>query len=471
MEAIRWYRVTREDLLDVLLGEHKPVEPSEPNLPSKPHGDAHITVGFRGDVFANLSAAPGIVALGDRFIADTLSWLRAFAGETFPISQFARVVLASDWAALGETSGDSRHIKGRPDRWACIAVGESLAQSDGDADLQGIPLSRFSSCLTTPVGRAKLLFGEGHATKYCVERLRFISADPRFGRRALALDQLLPVWAIVGAQIPEHTEAMEAAAMLMDVASDYFGKSSFSHEPSDSKGLLDFPGLSSDSVEERVIAFNALSTQVLRNDTPRHEDTLGPLLAAAAFLVGRSTSHAFLLKRFSRVAPVACAWFGAIAALAGPQSWDASWIRAVKGAERLLRPAFDWTDTPGADISWAEFHWMASTFTGVDQLASTPKMLPRTLGIEIVPGAVLQVRVGGSIVDSEPRGTPEPTVREQALKDALGQFVSLAERVSGLLDKAKPRGGEQRSFELERQDVPSDNKPSRPRKRREPRNS
>lgn len=189
------------------------------------------------------------------------------------------------------------------------------------------------------------------------------------------------------------------------------------------------------------------------------------MLAAAAFLVGRSTSHAFLLKRISRVSPAACVWFGAMAALAGPRAWDASWLRAVKGAERLLRTEFSWSNAPSADICWPEFAWLAGTFDDVDQLANLPKMLPRTLGIEVVPGTVIQVRLGGGAAEADVRSSNEASMRERALQDALSQFVSLAQRVKGLVEQAPSMSGSQQSLGLEGESAAYP-KGARPKKRR-----
>ena len=447
--AIRWYTVSKEDLLDVLLGEHSPQGLGTSGFPSLDSKSGRLALGYPEEPAHGSYAPPSLVVLHDDQVADTMSWLRVYAGEASPVSQFARVALASDWRTFGEGTGSLRLDDGRPDRWGCVAVGEALAQADGDADLQNMPLSRLSSCFSLPVGRASLLFGQGQSTRICVDRLRTIASDSRLGRRTVSIDQLSPIWAIASSQVSEHVPAADAAVLVMDAATQHFRNSNPGPRLISPSQLKDYPGLSSDSVEERVVAFNRLSLEVLQQSPSQLDGVVGPVLAAAAFLVGRSTSHAFLLKRLARVSPAASAWFGAIAALAGPRAWDAAWLRAVKGAERLLRAEFNWTNAPSADICWAEFAWLTGTFDDLDQLAALPKMLPRTLGIEVVPGTVLQVRLGIGGSEPEARALNEATARERALQDALGQFVSLAQRVRGLVEKAHSPSGGQQSLGIE----------------------
>ena len=463
---ICWRTVSREDLLDVLLGEHSPqglVTSSFPSLDSK---GERLALGYPAEPTPSSYAPPSVVVLNDETVADTMSWLRVYASEASPVSQFARVALASDWRTFGEGTGSLRLDDGRPDRWGCVAVGEALAQVDGDADLQNMPLSRLSSCFSMPVGRASILFGQGQSTRICVDRLRAIASDRRFGRRTVSVDQLTPIWAIAGSQVAEYVPAADAAVLVMEAATQHSTNATPNARLISPSQLKDYPGLSSDSVEERVVAFNRLSQEVLQHSPSQVDSVAGSVLAAAAFLVGRSTSHAFLLKRLARVSPAASVWFGAMAALAGPRAWDASWLRAVKGAERLLRAEFSWVNAPSADICWAEFAWLAGTFDDLDQLASLPKMLPRTLGIEVVPGTVLQVRLGAGTAEPDARSTNEATIRERALQDALGQFVSLAQRVRGLVEKGPVAASGQQSLNIDGESITYP-KGARPKKRRD----
>lgn len=460
-EVIRWFAVRREDLLDVLLGEASPSGQSSsvPPLPDLRAGK--LALGYRDDDGAAMSSmcGPSLVIVEDDSATETMSWLRAFADEAFPMSQFARVVKLSDWVTFSSRRKNFSHVGDfYPERWASVSVGEVLAQAESDVDLQNMPLSRLASSLTLPVGRASHLFGSGDATQQCVERLRTVSSDARFVRRPITVSQLTPIWALCSARIEGHLEAHESALMVAEAASGFLRDQA---DPVSVEGglfLERYAGLRSDSAEERVMAFNEFSDDVLRFPASQLASSGAFLLAAAAFMVGRSTSHAFLLNRFRRAAPAAFAWFGLIAALAGSRCWDGAWLRAVKGAERLLKPRFEWTDTSPADIGWAEFAWLAGSLDDVNQLVELPKMLPRTLGVEVVPGVVLQVRLGQGSGGDETRAVPETSARERALADALNQILEVAQQVRGheVRSEAPERGRyagrgrqSQQSFDLE----------------------
>lgn len=444
---IRWQAVSREDLLDVLLGEFSPSEGGSSLFPTAETKNGKLALGFRANSKHFGVEPPAVVVVGDRQVSETMSWLRTYASEAFPVSQYARIVLASDWETFGAMSSSLPLDAPRPDSWASVAVGEALSQSDGDTELLQMPLSRIASCFSLPVGRTALQFGEGEPTRLCVDRLRSISLDKRFGRRPLSIDQMLPVWTIASSSRSERLSASNAAILVMEAAQHHF-QVNLPGAPTISAGqLIDFPGLASDSVEERVMAFNRLAVEVVQRQSSNAQESIGPAIATAAFLVGRSTSHAFLVKRLSRVAPTAFAWFGVIAAIAGPRAWDLAWLRAVKGAERLLRPEFSWVDAPTADIGWAEFAWLATTFDDAEQLVALPKMLPRTLGIEVVPGASLQVRLGGAPAETDMRVSQEVNARERALQDTLTQVVALAQKAQGLVSHPVSSSAFQQAFE------------------------
>lgn len=429
-DVIRWFSVGREDLLDVLLGEAAPIEPFFSTPPLQELRAGKLALGYRVNDPGGMPymRAPSIVIVADDSATETMSWLRAFADEAFPMSQFARVVKLGDWVTFSSKENNFSGIEDfSPERWASVSVGEILAQSEADIDLGNMPLSRLASALTLAVGRATHLFGSGDATKQCVDRLRVVSTDARFARRPIAISQLTPIWALCNARIEGSVEANESALMVVEAASGFFSDQVSDLAPVDGGLFLKrYTGLRSDSAEERVIAFNKFSDDVLRLPASQLSSSGAFLLAAAAFMVGRSTSHVFLLNRFRRSAPTAFAWFGLMAALAGSRCWDGAWLRAVKGAERLLKPRFEWTDTSPADIGWVEFAWLAGSMDGVDQLVELPKMLPRTLGVEVVPGVALQIRLGQGNMGDETRAVPEVSVRERVLTDALTQILEVA---------------------------------------------
>lgn len=448
-EEIRWATIDREDLLDVLLGEHQPTDLGRYIQPELGLGGVRLSIGYRDAQNRGGYKVPSLVVIADGIATETFSWLRTFADEASPLSQYGRVVLASDWRRFEvrrETIGFGDQ---RPDRWSSIAVGEALSQMEGEINLLNLPLSRFAGCFTTPIARAALIWGQDEATRICTNRLRQLESDRRFARRPIGVEQLLPVWAIGTAGIEEHLPPLAAASYVLDAAGAYYkANDSMSTPLLSSLMLKDVRGLSSDLIEERVSAFNRLASDILQRAQPNRSaaslalDSL--LLAGAAFQVGRGTSHVFLLQRAQGFAPAAAAWFGAIAALAGPRAWDKAWLKAAKGAERLLRPEFSWLETSSADICWAEFAWLAKVFDGLEVFLELPKMLPRTLGIEIIPGAVGQFRLAGESGESEPKSmqTSQPSARERALMETVSQFITLALHAKDQVDQSfLPSGG------------------------------
>jgi hypothetical protein len=164
------------------------------------------------------------------------------------------------------------------------------------------------------------------------------------------------------------------------------------------------------------------------------------LAAAGAFLVGRGTSHLFLLRRAGKRWPSALAWFGLLAALGGPELWDSEWVRAAKGVERVLRTSGDSGSLMNADLSWTEYEWLSRVFEGPHAFSDVPKLQSRTLSIEVVPGAAVQLRLVGNSAssnnsDSERYQLNQLTSRVRELEGALENFVILATKTRPVLER------------------------------------
>jgi hypothetical protein len=202
--------------------------------------------------------------------------------------------------------------------------------------------------------------------------------------------------------------------------------------------LENFPGLRSASVEERVVTFQRLVADIKTIDTAGEYPALAAVVAGAVFLVGKGTSHAFLLKRVPAIAPAASAWFGLMAALAGPGVWDGHWHRACRGIEKVIRQHFEWGEPALADLAWAEYDWMATVFDGHKMFEAVSKTVAKVLSIEVMPGAICQLRLAGSSEDAgevqrnyvEP---PRSSKKEMELESSLVQFLELAAKIEGRL--------------------------------------
>lgn len=455
-DSIRWRVLKHDDLPEALYGETSAQEATAPTFVSGDLETGHIALGFIGKQRQSVYNPPSIAVISDRSAPEIFSWLKTYANETSPLSQFGRVVTTKDWALFSALLAGRQVNICREDYWASVILGEALAQSEGEGDPSSMPLSRALGCFSTAVARTAFIYGNEMSTRECIERLRKLAGDLRFVRRSVKIEDLMPVWIMTNLQLSEPVTAIEAVDLVVNTAwNNHFNDLLGIVSPS---LLREHRGLFSDSIEERVVAFHQLSSTLMQlsASSPRG-NFCGVLLAAGAFLVGRSTSHEFLLRKFGRQIPTAFVWFGLLAAFAGPRAWDAHWSRATKGIERQVRAKFEWTESVGADLYWAEFTWLANNFEGSAIFATLPKMLPKVLSIEVVPGATCQLRLAvGGALETEVRSA-EPNTREKDLQSALAQLVSLAARMKPLLDS--PSAGIQQTLGLD--ESPTYPKPSR----------
>jgi len=455
-ESIRWRLLERDTMPEALFGMTSDQNATTSTFESSDLDTGRIALGFVGNQRQSVYNPPSIAVMADKLAPVTFSWLKTYADETSPLSQFGRIVTTKDWELFTALIKGRQVNACREDYWASVILGETLAQGEGEGEPSTMPLSRALGCFSTAVARTSSIYGHEIATRECTERLQKLAADLRFVRRSVAIEDLMPVWVMTNSQLPETVTAIEVVNSVVNTAwKNHFNDLLGVVSPS---LLLEHRGLFSDSIEERVIAFNLLSSVLAQfaARSPRG-NFCGVLLAAGAFLVGRSTSHEFLLRKFGRQIPTAFVWFGLLAALAGPRAWDAHWSRATKGIERQVRAKFDWTESVGVDLYWAEFTWLANNFEGNAVFATLPKMLPKVLSVEVVPGATCQLRLAvEGAIETEVRAT-DPSVREKDLHSALSQLVSLAARIKPLLDSSNV--GIQQALGLE--ESPIYQKPSR----------
>jgi hypothetical protein len=455
-ESIRWRLLERDSLPEALYGESSYQSPSTSTLGSNDLENGLIALGFAGSQRQSVYNPPSITVINGRTASETFSWLRTFANETSPLSQFGRVVTINDWNFFSSLLAGRQLNTCREDYWASMILGEALAQGDGEGEPSAMPLARALGCFSTAVARTSFIYGNETATRECIERLLKLSADPRFVRRAVSSEDLVPIWIMANVKFPESLTPIEMVSFVVNTA--------WENHFNDLLGVIspmllqEYSELFSDSIEERVVAFHQISKLLMSfNSSSSHGNFCGVLLAASAFLVGRGSSHEFLLRKFGRQAPTAFVWFGLLAAFAGPRTWDEHWSRATKGIERQVRAKFDWTESIGSDLYWAEFTWIANTFEGGAAFAALPKISPKVLSIEVVPGATCQLRLAtGGTVETEPRRSG-PSAREMDLQSALAEIINAAVRLKPLLNGLNPGG--QQTLNLE--EKPAYKRPSR----------
>lgn len=400
------------------------------------------------------STVPALIVLGDESVPKILGWLKVYAPEAYPLTQFSRVISRSDMDMSYQTpSALERH-----DKWACIILGELLGQSGMDIDPSALPLSRAAACYSTPIARAKIVHGNPDAARLCAERLRVIERDDRFFRRPVTVDELTTVWSVLTASNTFEDEPItdnprNLVFSIVETIAMY-------ERPARNLELIrlqNYPDLARDSVEGRVLAFQKLARDVAGNASPGRRLSIhqSALLAGGAYLVGRGTSHVALLNDLSAIAPMAFAWFGLIAALHGSYGWDKAWARLVKGVERQLRMKFDWEDPAMVDLCWVEYVWASKAFTSKTSLGGIVPLNAKALTIEFLPGVACQFRLSGEdartptaqpalgsfqasvgeAAPSRPKETTSPSIPTASIEDTLrlaNELRTMALRVSEL---------------------------------------
>lgn len=458
-DGILWHTVPRDIVPEVLLDGRHALRFGRPSFNPIDLAGLSVAVGYSESRSDSEYNPPCLLVLEERAAAETFSWLKVYAKETSPLSQYARVISGDDWSRFGNSGLFKR--ESREDVWASVLLGEVLAQGEAEIDMAALPLSRAGACFSMAIARATCTLGSDDATRICIERLRKIESDRRFVRRAVTVNDLLPVWTMAGSHLGNSVSGETAVDLVLNTAQSFIPDAValvFDQSP---MSLLDSSGFASDSIEERVLAFQNLLVELANARTHGRRNAFADvLLAAAAFLVGRSTSHEFLLRRVGKLFPTASVWYGLIAALAGPANWDANWARATKSIERQIQSKFDWSDSAGFDLCWLEYQWMTSTFDSAVVFASFPKLMPRVLAIEVIPGATCQFRLAMGAASESSIRPNESSQYEKELQSTLSQFVELAHQAQNLL---KQTTSPQRQPELQSVQT-SYRKPSRAKK-------
>lgn len=439
-----WYQLGRDEIPDSILGPGAYQGKRQDSAPLMDRGPDRIaSAGFAWDSLDGPeSQAPTAFVVDAKSAAETLSWLRVFARDTFPLSQFGRVLSSDDWEMISTQDSPSHSF--RDDRWASVVLGELLAQSEQDISLENISLSRVQACFSIAIARAHKFYDSRKLTRTSTERLRSIESDPRFLRRSISVDALVPIWSIASTNIGRSPEVWELAEFIATAARAY-------ESPSDpaAREIDPLPqALSSESIEERVVAFQkvALSASDASISSPSSASRCAATIAAAAFLVGRGTSHAFLIKKYSKLAPLANVWFGLIAGLAGRDHWDPTWTKALKGVEKHVRASFSWSDPPLSDVSWIEYSWVTNAIRGPQALQGIPRQVQTSLSIEIFPGVSCQMRLHTDDSRKQSKAPSQSTAPQAADPGTSLELFNVIDQLNKYAERAKKILQAQRSY-------------------------
>jgi hypothetical protein len=381
-QLLQWYGISRQAAPGVLIGAEAPIA-AERTIPD-PKSD--LSVAFPRNSTSVSGRLPVAVVIGDDVVTEILSWLHTYSAETFPVSQYCRVLTASEWATCDHFISPESLSTLQASAWASVIVGEMLGQGEYERDLSAVPLSRAGACFSYTMARS--FFSSERALQarmeICQKRLRKIEVDGRFARRQIPVWALTPIWAALS------TEKV-APQDLSSVVNEHIGLLS----PELSALLSQNASLHSNSAEQRITGFD-VAAEVMMNSIVKESMSnrvkSSAAVAGAALLAGRGTSHIELLAPYVKLVPESLAWYGLFAGLAGPRYWDPDWLRLVKGVERQLRLTSRLDEPVQSDLCWIEYDWLNQQGSR-EPFGGFPKNYPRLLSVEIVPGASCQFRL------------------------------------------------------------------------------
>ena len=346
-----------------------------------------LVVGFAGA--PKINSAPVVGLLDQSSSADFFAWLSTYAPEAFPVSQSIRVLSLSDWDnGVNALAPRTQFLKDAV--WPSLIVGEILGQGERELDVASLPLSRVFATFTYAQARAALLYGESASlTRECRNRLLLVEADSAFVKRPIGVSDLALMWEFV-----EHSQDAERRQIIKLVGNIIASEGLNRTEslPVVFRSVnLNLEKLATGPLEQRVVEFERATKVLLESGRRGPNEALA--LAALAMLVGGSTTHVSLLDEFAAEFPTTFAWFGLLAGMVGSEAWDEKWLRFSTSVERLLRSSLSLEDPPTADLCWIEYNWIRGLRQSAIWLKETPKLYPRVLSIEILPGANCQLRL------------------------------------------------------------------------------
>ena len=398
-DLLEWRVLRREAIPGVLLGVEAAVGSIEHGRVPSPFQNGDLAIGFDPKFSLGVAAVPCVALVGDSKVGELFAWLHTYSNETFPISQSCRVETRGRWASLKssvEATADSKASV-----WASIVVGEMLANAEQRPELNSVPLSWASGCLSYAMARVFRFAGAGgEEPRDAASRLRILESDPRLAPRRVSVDSLSVLWAIAtSGERFGNQDVRDVVATVVSALSP------------EGAALLRNEKLVSSSAEQRIHGYDEFVDNVLalrRRQSGAADDRVGALLAGAALLAGTGTSHVELLKPYADEFPDALPWFGLLAGLIGPKAWDPDWLRLVKGVERQIRAGFQLTDPVQCDLCWIEFDWLRQLSKSVSVFVDLPKLHNRQLTVEVFPGATYQSRLVAPVADIVSPAKTEP---------------------------------------------------------------
>jgi hypothetical protein len=408
-ESLRWVELDRQSLPGLVAEGVFPIDAGHVPRPTSDGKD--VFVGLLAD---NSVSRPRVLVLNERVAREILAWLATYSPASFPITQSMRTITTEDFGPSFLSTLETSRSSDDWGYWPCIVFGELLGQGEQISNIDTVALSRANACFSFTQARSDGLHGVNSPLAIgCLRRLRTLENDRLFVKRSISVEELSHIWAWPRSNIAENSILRELSQLVEDVVNGRLSETPSSHSYILSSVGFDAFLLGSGAIEARVRAYQSFVQSLEDVRSPEVARTSAMLLAAAAICVGNGTSHISLLEEFGKRSPSAYAWFGLFAAVAGPKGWDPSWNRAINSMCRALGHRFELTDPPLSDLSWVEYDFVREVPKPAEFVKHVPKFYPRSLSVEVVPGATCQLRLTDDLAHARPTPTREE-VRDSA---------------------------------------------------------
>ena len=422
---IKWYPINRKALPGVLIGMEQLPKSSSNVFDIVTKTD--VAFGILAEYSQVSTDSPDkMIVVNEADAANLFSWLNTYTKESFPLSQFARVISYDDWSIVEHEKKDEHKITKSP--WGCIVLGEMLGQSESNPDIGQLPLSRAMACFSFALAKTSLAYGSrSQAVAITSKRLRALEDDNRFLKRPIKVDELTKIWAFITALDTFDTTPIEAVEIISDVLNMQYPKDLLSDNYKPLDILFNMKDLLSDSAEIRVRAFDHLVDLTMNATNIKDSHIIPTIVAAGAFLVGRGTSHIGLLSSVSAKYPSCYTWFSLFAGISGPKYWHSEWSKAVRGIEKQIKQSTRVTDPITSDLCWIEYSWLSKTYENLTVFHNLPKLTPKLLSIEIVPGASCQLRLEEEVKNKPVDRVQSSTDKSRSVTNLLPVFSKMEE--------------------------------------------
>lgn len=412
-----------------------------------------------------------VLRVRDETIDDLLAWLYSFAEDAMPVSTYCRIVSDADFLMLEDCEAEAParldHAATFPAirRWASVIIGEIIDRSGiGVMPEVSASWALLSYSFTSAVAHLRY----GHHTpsiKRITERLHSAHLDPETASSGPSLSLFSVVWSICHQMPIGVGDPIDAILLVLHKLGNAFREEPALLQDADEwilemiLELVRSPGVASGSLEKRLTAHDHFVEVV--GSAERGSSLVKSFgIAAAAFLVGRGTSHVHLLASSKHsFAPV---WFSLLAGVCGELYWDTRWLLINKRLESLLQFYVSDESLPPSmvDLSWAEYDWIRRGRGPIDFLRGLTKLVPSFITVELYPGVPFQIRVA--------KGQREPVAQSTKPEVEPPSNLVLAERLEEIARELR-RGRTPQSVAAplrNQQELPLDTPPKRNRNTR-----